>query len=243
MLAKLGWSGESFCSGVMPSIHDGLPSCCGRCAPSVGACTADGPEADAAAVGAAAAAGGAEGGAAAVGAGAAVGGAAAAAGGAAGGAGAAGAAAGGAGAGGVADGWPAVWASAPAPCKPSQATLAARAPQPANRRDCTDFMASSPECARSFGALQLLLYCMRISGALKPRAGRSPASCYKSLKREWCPESDSNRRPIAYEAIALPLSYRGSRARALYLLDCPADAKPSGIGSSADASFTSGNTG
>jgi hypothetical protein len=26
---------------------------------------------------------------------------------------------------------------------------------------------------------------------------------------EWCPESDLNQRPIAYEAIALPLSYRG----------------------------------
>ena len=25
----------------------------------------------------------------------------------------------------------------------------------------------------------------------------------------WCPESDSNQRPTAYEAVALPLSYRG----------------------------------
>jgi hypothetical protein len=28
------------------------------------------------------------------------------------------------------------------------------------------------------------------------------------LKR-WCPESDLNQRPTAYEAVALPLSYRG----------------------------------
>ena len=25
----------------------------------------------------------------------------------------------------------------------------------------------------------------------------------------WCPESDLNQRPTAYEAVALPLSYRG----------------------------------
>src|SRR5207302_10979729 len=30
----------------------------------------------------------------------------------------------------------------------------------------------------------------------------------KLLKR-WCPESDLNQRPTAYEAVALPLSYRG----------------------------------
>ena len=27
---------------------------------------------------------------------------------------------------------------------------------------------------------------------------------------DWCPESDSNQRPTAYEAVALPLSYRGN---------------------------------
>src|SRR5262245_24924408 len=27
--------------------------------------------------------------------------------------------------------------------------------------------------------------------------------------RRWCPESDLNQRPTAYEAVALPLSYRG----------------------------------
>src|SRR5271169_5486264 len=29
------------------------------------------------------------------------------------------------------------------------------------------------------------------------------------VEKEWCPESDSNQRPTAYEAVALPLSYRG----------------------------------
>src|SRR5258708_31989501 len=33
------------------------------------------------------------------------------------------------------------------------------------------------------------------------------------LREVWCPESDLNRRPTAYEAVALPLSYRGSRLR------------------------------
>src|SRR5262245_35488529 len=28
-------------------------------------------------------------------------------------------------------------------------------------------------------------------------------------QRAWCPESDLNQRPTAYEAVALPLSYRG----------------------------------
>jgi hypothetical protein len=30
-----------------------------------------------------------------------------------------------------------------------------------------------------------------------------------SIRKGWCPESDSNQRPTAYEAVALPLSYRG----------------------------------
>jgi hypothetical protein len=45
----------------------------------------------------------------------------------------------------------------------------------------------------------------------------------------WCPESDLNRRPTAYEAVALPLSYRGEPvqpARA-YLSHCGGAAKPS----------------
>jgi hypothetical protein len=29
------------------------------------------------------------------------------------------------------------------------------------------------------------------------------------LRTRWCPESDLNQRPTAYEAVALPLSYRG----------------------------------
>ena len=33
----------------------------------------------------------------------------------------------------------------------------------------------------------------------------------KPLKR-WCPESDLNQRPTAYEAVALPLSYQGTLA-------------------------------
>src|SRR5271154_2755513 len=37
MLGTLGWSVEFFCSGVIPSIHDGAPAACGSCAPSVGA--------------------------------------------------------------------------------------------------------------------------------------------------------------------------------------------------------------
>jgi hypothetical protein len=34
-----------------------------------------------------------------------------------------------------------------------------------------------------------------------------------TLCKNWCPESDLNRRPTAYEAVALPLSYRGAAAR------------------------------
>ena len=37
IFAKLGWSVEFFCAGVIPSIHDGAPAACGWCAPSVGA--------------------------------------------------------------------------------------------------------------------------------------------------------------------------------------------------------------
>ena len=36
-----------------------------------------------------------------------------------------------------------------------------------------------------------------------------------SLQRhweKWCPESDLNQRPTAYEAVALPLSYQGTLA-------------------------------
>src|SRR6516162_9929634 len=35
------------------------------------------------------------------------------------------------------------------------------------------------------------------------------------VEKEWCPESDSNQRPTAYEAVALPLSYRGEPSRCL----------------------------
>jgi hypothetical protein len=34
------------------------------------------------------------------------------------------------------------------------------------------------------------------------------------LWTRWCPESDLNQRPTAYEAGALPLSYRGSDRQA-----------------------------
>src|SRR5258708_37805515 len=30
------------------------------------------------------------------------------------------------------------------------------------------------------------------------------------VRIKWCPESDLNQRPTAYEAVALPLSYRGA---------------------------------
>ena len=36
--------------------------------------------------------------------------------------------------------------------------------------------------------------------------GRKPIP---DVPKEWCPESDLNQRPTAYEAVALPLSYRG----------------------------------
>src|SRR5258707_7914519 len=51
-----------------------------------------------------------------------------------------------------------------------------------------------------------------------------------TIGRGWCPESDLNQRPTAYEAVALPLSYRGSRlrARAAYLADCHGRAKALG---------------
>src|SRR5437763_10183430 len=49
----------------------------------------------------------------------------------------------------------------------------------------------------------------------------------------WCPESDLNQRPTAYEAGALPLSYRGSDRQATagacrdeLLASNPAQAKP-----------------
>lgn len=32
------------------------------------------------------------------------------------------------------------------------------------------------------------------------------------MEEGWCPESDLNQRPTAYEAVALPLSYRGAVA-------------------------------
>src|SRR5258708_34829059 len=48
------------------------------------------------------------------------------------------------------------------------------------------------------------------------------------LREVWCPESDLNRRPTAYEAVALPLSYRGNPAPArwAYLSHCGGAAKP-----------------
>src|SRR5438067_12509938 len=48
--------------------------------------------------------------------------------------------------------------------------------------------------------------------------------------RRWCPESDLNQRPTAYEAVALPLSYRGFRLRPApaYLADCRGRAKARG---------------
>src|SRR5438105_12652337 len=56
--------------------------------------------------------------------------------------------------------------------------------------------------------------------ALRLTAVTTPAICVLNrspdllrLREGWCPESDLNRRPTAYEAVALPLSYRGSRLR------------------------------
>src|SRR5204862_3409583 len=52
----------------------------------------------------------------------------------------------------------------------------------------------------------------------------------KLLKR-WCPESDLNQRPTAYEAVALPLSYRGVPRlwpAPAYLADCQGSAKALG---------------
>ena len=53
------------------------------------------------------------------------------------------------------------------------------------------------------------------------------------LWTRWCPESDLNQRPTAYEAGALPLSYRGSDRQATagacrdeLLASNPAQAKP-----------------
>src|SRR5436309_10124365 len=55
-----------------------------------------------------------------------------------------------------------------------------------------------------------------------------PAPSQLRLREGWCPESDLNRRPTAYEAVALPLSYRGdpARAAAAYLSHCGGGAKP-----------------
>src|SRR5260370_24571739 len=56
--------------------------------------------------------------------------------------------------------------------------------------------------------------------ALRLTAVTTPAICVLvpapdplRLREGWCPESDLNRRPTAYEAVALPLSYRRSRRR------------------------------
>ena len=42
------------------------------------------------------------------------------------------------------------------------------------------------------------------------RLDPGPSRLFQTEKlKSWCPESDSNQRPTAYEAVALPLSYRG----------------------------------
>jgi hypothetical protein len=43
-------------------------------------------------------------------------------------------------------------------------------------------------------------------------ASIAPKCTVRKLSDEWCPESDLNQRPTAYEAVALPLSYQGTLA-------------------------------
>src|SRR5712664_3064440 len=58
-----------------------------------------------------------------------------------------------------------------------------------------------------------------------------------TIGRGWCPGSDLNQRPTAYEAVALPLSYRGDATGWVLVCSC-AGAKPFGV-----ASGTSGRGG
>src|SRR4029077_2603436 len=50
----------------------------------------------------------------------------------------------------------------------------------------------------------------------------------------WCPESDSNQRPTAYEAVALPLSYRGD-ANGRFVAGRSVAAKPFGTATDTSA--------
>src|SRR5207237_4685365 len=58
---------------------------------------------------------------------------------------------------------------------------------------------------RRMGSGDLAGFCYPICYPTTRRRARVSS---KLLKR-WCPESDLNQRPTAYEAVALPLSYRG----------------------------------
>src|SRR6266446_10932877 len=49
-----------------------------------------------------------------------------------------------------------------------------------------------------------------------------------TIGKGWCPESDLNQRPTAYEAVALPLSYRGD-ATGWFLAGSSVAAKPVGM--------------
>ena len=54
-----------------------------------------------------------------------------------------------------------------------------------------------------------LLFSEAMLRVLQSRSASSEKPMRLEFGKRWCPESDLNQRPIAYEAIALPLSYRG----------------------------------
>src|ERR1051325_6094680 len=83
---------------------------------------------------------------------------------------------------------------------------------------------------RSSLGLLNVCFALRLTALTTPGMYRYPCPQHAAAARRWCPESDLNQRPTAYEAVALPLSYRGvpPLPAPAYLADCQGPAKALG---------------